>query len=163
MTNENFKFNNIMQCKYCEDKNDCSFKGKPDDYCKLELNVFDEVMEAIQLESELTPTVKIIAKALIKDLILADRVSRNIKLKGLREKVMIQNNEGEIVEIERENILKQGGHLDVNRIIRLVKELRMTPKEKHGQEITHTYNLRNELANLFERKFKDKKVVLAVK
>jgi hypothetical protein len=92
-------------------------------------------MTALEEEYEnVTEVVKLVAEQLIMNMIFANRVARNIKLKGLTTKVKIVTPEGVEKEYDQENILKQGMHLDINRVIRLFKEMKLTPKEATPQK-----------------------------
>jgi hypothetical protein len=128
--NDTFKENVIQQCRRCVVFDECEL-DKSSGYCPLEMEVYDRFMTALEEEYDnVTEVVKLVAEQLIMNMIFANRVARNIKLKGLTQKVHITTPDGMEKEYDQENILKQGLHLDINRVIRLFKEMKLTPKEK---------------------------------
>lgn len=128
--NNTFKENIIQQCSRCVVRDECEL-DKSTNHCLLEIEVYEKFMSALDEEYEnVTEVVKLVAEQLIMNMIFANRVARHIKLKGLTTKVKITTPDGMEKEYDQENILKQGMHLDINRIIRLLKEMKLTPKEK---------------------------------
>jgi len=132
--NNNFRENVIQQCKGCVVSEECEL-DKSLGYCPLEIEVYERFMSALDEEYDnVTEVVRLIAEQLIMNMIFANRVARNIKLKGLTQKVHITTPDGFQKEYDQENILKQGMHLDINRVIRLFKEMKLTPKESSPQK-----------------------------
>lgn len=132
--NNTFKENVIQQCRRCVVHDECEL-DKSSGYCPLEMEVYDRFMTALEEEYEnVTAVVKLVAEQLIMNMIFANRVARHIKLKGLTTKVKIITPDGMEKEYDQENILKQGMHLDINRVIRLFKEMKLTPKEASPQK-----------------------------
>jgi hypothetical protein len=128
--NNTFKENVIQQCSRCVVLDECEI-DKSLGYCSLEMDVYEKFMVALEEEYDnVTEVVKLVAEQLIMNMIFANRVARHIKLKGLTTKVKITTPDGLEKEYDQENILKQGLHLDINRVIRLFKEMKLTPKEK---------------------------------
>jgi hypothetical protein len=128
--NDTFRENVIQQCRRCVVSDECEI-DKSLGYCPLEEEIYDRFMNALEEEYDnVTEVVKLIAEQLIMNMIFANRVARHIKLKGLTQKVKITTPDGMEKEYDQENILKQGLHLDINRVIRLFKEMKLTPKEK---------------------------------
>ena len=125
-----FKENVILECNMCAVSDECVL-DKSLGFCPLEIETYERFMKALEDEYEnVTETVKLVAEQLIMNMIFANRVARHIKLKGLTQKVKIETPDGLTKEYDQENILKQGLHLDINRVIRLFKEMKLTPKEK---------------------------------
>lgn len=132
--NDTFRENVIQQCRRCVVKDECDI-DKSLGYCPLEEEVYERFMTALEEEYEnVTEVVKLVAEQLIMNMIFANRVARHIKLKGLTTKVKITTPDGMEKEYDQENILKQGMHLDINRVIRLFKEMKLTPKEATPQK-----------------------------
>ncbi len=131
---DKFKLFHIQQCKYCQVYNECPYVGKGGDtFCPYEEELYDEFINGLEKEYIITPPIRILAQSVLYNLILAWRIAFMLKVKGLEEEAQIYK-DGETIEIIRENILKSGLHLDYNRMIRMLKELRLTPKEKAPQE-----------------------------
>ena len=58
-----------------------------------------------------------------------DSSPEDIKLDGLQQDVEMETKSGNTLKFKKEHILKQGLHLDITRMMRLLKELKKTPKE----------------------------------
>ena len=131
--NNTFKENVIQQCRRCVVSDECEIDKSG--YCSLEIDVYERFMKALDEEYDsVTGVQRMLAEQLIANMIFSNRVSRHIKLKGLTQKVHIVTPDGEKKEYDQENILKQGMHLDINRVIRLFKEMKLTPKESSPQK-----------------------------
>lgn len=146
--NDTFKENVILTCDRCVVKDECDLNKSG--YCILEIAVYERFMKAIEAEYEnVTEVQKMVAETLVQSLILANRVSRQIKLKGLTTKVKIVTPDGLEKEYDQENILKMGFHLDINRVIRLLKEMKLTPKEASPQK--RQIDIREMIVNVSKR------------
>lgn len=114
-------------------------------------------MKSLESEYNVTEMIRILAESVVGDIILTNRVDRYIKLRGLKEKAFIKNEAGEVLEVDRENLLKSGLHLDKNRILRFVKEMKLTPKEKNPKEMNVNYNFKQEIVKRLEKAIINKK------
>jgi len=131
---DNFKLFHVMQCKHCQVKGFCPYSKKEDElFCPYEQDLYTEFMEGMEEEYVITTPIRILAQSVIYNIILSWRIAFMLKVRGLEEEATIYK-DGEEIDIIRENILKAGLHLDYSRIIRLLKELRLTPKERTPQE-----------------------------
>jgi len=131
---DKFKLFHIQECRFCQVYDKCPYKDKDKTkYCPYEEELYEEFMNGLEKEYIITPPIRILAQSVIYNLILAWRIAFMLKIRGLEEEAQIYK-DGETIEILRENILKSGLHLDYNRVIRMLKELRLTPKEKSPQE-----------------------------
>lgn len=123
---DNFKFNFVLQCGQCKVRNACPISSTDDkNYCGWELEDYEDLMFALSQEYALNKSGELVAEQLIANMLIAKRGMRELKFKGLT--TTIHTKEG-VLKIE--NPIKQGLHLEVSRIIRLFKEMKLTPKEK---------------------------------
>ena len=127
---DSLKFNYVMQCEYCTVRDKCKLGKDNSHYCDYELNLIESIKNFIlgyyKVEER---DIEMPLVLLIRNEILAMRIHRELKFKGMTKEVEIPTPDGSIFR-EEENVLKQGLHLDENRIIRLLREMKLTPRER---------------------------------
>lgn len=122
----NFKWNCIIECEDCPVKDHCPIADDEEDgYCGWEKEDFSRLMKSLDKEYLLNESSKLIAENLIANLLVAKRGLRELKLSG----VLIKEEDEDGILRTIENPIKRGLHLEHNRIIRLLKEMKLTPKE----------------------------------
>ena len=145
-------WNYLMQCKYCQDKEQCPFreKIKPDTYCVYELKLYDDFMKSLDENYTIITAHKMLVESVIFNLIISQRVARKLKIDGLEQEVQIDR-DGEITTFKKEHILKQGLHLDMTRILRMLRELKLTPKERSPKEERIIYEFKDGITRELEK------------
>ena len=123
--NNNFKFNYVLNCNDCEVFDQCP-AAEEGQSCKWEEEDYEDMLSALKDEYALNRSSLLVAEQLIANMFVAKRAMRELKFNGLTKQVVTEDGRTIVVE----NPVKQGMHLEFNRIIRLFKELKMTPKEK---------------------------------
>jgi ABC-type Zn2+ transport system substrate-binding protein/surface adhesin len=101
MINDIFRENVIQQCRRCTIRDECEL-DKSTGFCPLEESVYEDFMNALEEEYEsVTRIQRLLAEQLITNLILANRVSRHIKIKGDMNNNKNERFNGEIRDREK--------------------------------------------------------------
>jgi len=146
-------WNYLMQCKFCPDRSICPFKKKVNDdsYCVYELKLYDDFMKSLDDNYTLIIAHKMLVESVIFNMIVSQRVARRLKIDGLEQDVNIEKEDGETVSYKKEHILKQGLHLDMTRIIKMLRELKLTPKERSPKEERIIYEFKDGISKELEK------------
>lgn len=129
------QWNYMMQCGICPDKDVCPCKSEDKEYCVFETKLFRDFVESLDANYSLKSVHRFLIEQVIYNLIISQRIARRLKIDGLQQDVKITDLEtGKSKEFKVEHILKQGLHLDLSRVLRMLRELKLTPKEENPKE-----------------------------
>lgn len=153
------EWNYIMQCGLCPDRSRCIYKDKvkDDNYCLFELDIYRRFKDSLDQNYTLIPAHWLLVEQVIWDMIIRQRISRRLKFDGLDEDVEIEDPDGRIKRFKKEHILKQGMHLDMVRILRMLRELKLTPKEASPKQSKVIHEFKDGISDELKKVLKSTK------
>ena len=133
--NDRYTFFNILNCGNCPIRSECPIKENNDDnhLCDFEIELYNDLMTAAEMGYTLTDFDRKLVEEIVYQLILAQRMKGEIKFKGFLTKKKIITPRGDEMEIEEPNPSIAALHLPYHRLVRMLKEMKLTPKEKDPQ------------------------------
>jgi hypothetical protein len=128
---DRYEFFNIQNCGKCAVRYGCPIVGKSDDkhLCDYEKEQALELLDAAEKEYLMNEFERQLVKEIIYQVILAQRIKGILKYEGVTITKTIKTKQGDM-ELEEQHPATSALHLAYHRMVRMLKEMKLTRKEK---------------------------------